>query len=119
MGEQIVQLESEIYEMAGENFNINSPKQLGVILFEKLQMPHAKKQKQDIRLRRMYWKSWLRISIVDKILEYRQLTKLKSTYADGLANYIGPDGRIHGTFNQTITATGRMAVQNRICRIFR
>ena len=62
LGEQIVQLESEIYEMAGENFNINSPKQLGVILFEKLQMPHAKKTKQDIRLRRMYWKAGSGIS---------------------------------------------------------
>lgn len=110
LGEQIVQLESEIYEMAGENFNINSPKQLGVILFEKLQMPHAKKTKTGYSTAAdVLEKLAPEFPIVDKILEYRQLTKLKSTYADGLANYIGPDGRIHGTFNQTITATGRIS----------
>ena len=96
--------------MAGENFNINSPKQLGVILFEKLQMPHAKKTKTGYSTAAdVLEKLAPEFPIVDKILEYRQLTKLKSTYADGLANYIGPDGRIHGTFNQTITATGRIS----------
>lgn len=110
LGDRIVQLESEIYEMAEEKFNINSPKQLGVILFEKMNMPFAKKTKTgystsaDIleKLRSEH-------PIVDKILEYRQLTKLKSTYADGLTSYIQMDGRIHGKFNQTITATGRIS----------
>lgn len=110
LGSRITLLEEEIYEMVGEKFNINSPKQLGVILFEKMNMPFAKKTKTgystsaDIleKLRCEY-------PVVDKILEYRQLTKLKSTYADGLAVYIQEDGRIHGKFNQTITATGRIS----------
>lgn len=107
---RISELETSIYEKAGETFNINSPKQLGVILFEKLQMPNGKKTKTgystaaDVleRLAPDY-------PIVLEILEYRQLTKLKSTYADGLALCIAPDGRIHSTFNQTITATGRIS----------
>ena len=107
---RISELETSIYEKAGERFNINSPKQLGVILFEKLQMPNGKKTKTgystaaDVleRLAPDY-------PIVSEILEYRQLTKLKSTYADGLALCIAPDGRIHSTFNQTITATGRIS----------
>ena len=107
---RISELETSIYEKAGEIFNINSPKQLGVILFEKLQMPNGKKTKTgystaaDVleRLAPDY-------PIVSEILEYRQLTKLKSTYADGLALCIAPDGRIHSTFNQTITATGRIS----------
>lgn len=107
---RISELETSIYEKAGETFNVNSPKQLGVILFEKLQMPNGKKTKTgystaaDVleRLAPDY-------PIVSEILEYRQLTKLKSTYADGLALCIAPDGRIHSTFNQTITATGRIS----------
>ena len=107
---RIAELETSIYEKAGETFNINSPKQLGVILFEKLQMPNGKKTKTgystaaDVleRLAPDY-------PIVSEILEYRQLAKLKSTYADGLALCIAPDGRIHSTFNQTITATGRIS----------
>ena len=107
---RIAELETSIYEKAGETFNINSPKQLGVILFEKLQMPNGKKTKTgystaaDVleRLAPDY-------PIVSEILEYRQLTKLKSTYADGLALCIAPDGRIHSKFNQTITATGRIS----------
>ena len=107
---RISELETSIYEKAGETFNINSPKQLGVILFEKLQMPNGKKTKTgystaaDVleRLAPDY-------PIVSEILEYRQLTKLKSTYADGLALCIAPEGRIHSTFNQTITATGRIS----------
>ena len=107
---RIAELETSIYEKAGETFNINSPKQLGVILFEKLQMPNGKKTKTgystaaDVleRLAPDY-------PIVSEILEYRQLTKLKSTYADGLALCIAPDGRILSTFNQTITATGRIS----------
>lgn len=104
-------LEKGIYELAGEEFNINSPKQLGVILFEKLNLPFAKKTKTgystsaDI-LEKLADKD----PIIPMILEYRQLTKLKSTYADGLAAYIDPkDERIHGRFNQTITATGRIS----------
>ena len=107
---RITELEKQIYEEAGEEFNINSPKQLGVILFEKLSMPYGKKTKTgystaaDVleRLAPEY-------PIVSDILEYRQLTKLKSTYADGLVNYIAEDGRIHTSFNQTITATGRIS----------
>lgn len=107
---RISELETSIYKKAGETFNINSPKQLGVILFEKLQMPNGKKTKTgystaaDVleRLAPDY-------PIVSEILEYRQLTKLKSTYADGLALCIASDGRIHSTFNQTITATGRIS----------
>lgn len=108
---RIDELEKSIYEMVGEKFNINSPKQLGVILFEKLELPFAKKTKTgystsaDIldKLRSEH-------PVINQILEYRQLTKLKSTYAEGLSNYINPeDHRIHGKFNQTIAATGRIS----------
>ncbi|MFI3170888.1 MAG: DNA polymerase I [Eubacteriales bacterium] len=110
LGEKIVALESEIYESAGEEFNINSPKQLGVILFEKLELPHGKKTKTGYSTSAdVLEKLATEYPIVNKILEYRQLAKLKSTYADGLGNYISNDGRIHGTFNQTITATGRIS----------
>ena len=110
LGTRIVELEKEIYEMAGEEFNINSPKQLGVILFEKLGMPHAKKTKTGYSTAAdVLDKLAPDYPVVAKILEYRQLTKLKSTYADGLAGFIGSDGRIHGKFNQTITATGRIS----------
>ncbi len=103
-------LEKQIYELVGETFNINSPKQLGVILFEKLKLPFAKKTKTgystaaDIleKLRSEH-------PVISMILEYRQLTKLKSTYADGLAVFIQDDGRIHGKFHQTIAATGRIS----------
>ena len=107
---RILELEKEIYELAGEEFNINSPKQLGVILFEKMELPHGKKTKTGYSTSAdVLDKLAPDYPIVSKILEYRQLTKLKSTYADGLANYIGDDGRIHGKFNQTITATGRIS----------
>ena len=110
LGGRIVELEKEIYDLAGEAFNINSPKQLGVILFEKLGMPHAKKTKTGYSTAAdVLDKLAPDYPIVAKILEYRQLTKLKSTYADGLAAYIGNDGRIHGKFNQTVTATGRLS----------
>ena len=110
LGTRIVDLEKEIYELAGEEFNINSPKQLGVILFEKLGMPHAKKTKTGYSTAAdVLDKLAPEYPIVAKILEYRQLAKLKSTYADGLAVYIGNDGRIHGKFNQTVTATGRLS----------
>ena len=107
---KIVELEKKIYEAAGEEFNINSPKQLGVILFEKLGLPSGKKTKTGYSTSAdVLDKLAVDYPIVSDILEYRQLTKLKSTYADGLANYIQEDGRIHGKFNQTITATGRIS----------
>ena len=110
LGTRIVELEKEIYDLAGEEFNINSPKQLGVILFEKLGMPHAKKTKTGYSTAAdVLDKLAPDYPVVAKILEYRQLAKLKSTYADGLAGFIGPDGRIHGKFNQTVTATGRLS----------
>ena len=110
LGMRIIDLEKEIYELAGEEFNINSPKQLGVILFEKMELPHGKKTKTGYSTSAdVLEKLAPDYPIVSQILEYRQLTKLKSTYADGLANYIQMDGRIHGKFNQTITATGRIS----------
>ena len=107
---RIAQLEQEIYEGAGEEFNINSPKQLGVVLFEKLQMPYGKKTKTGYSTAAdVLDKLAPDYPLVAQILEYRQLTKLKSTYADGLAGCIQEDGRIRSTFNQTITATGRIS----------
>ena len=107
---RIGELEKEIYEEAGETFNINSPKQLGVILFEKLQLPGGKKTKTGYSTAaEVLEKLAPDHKLVADILEYRQLAKLKSTYADGLAVFIGEDGRIHSTFNQTITATGRIS----------
>lgn len=107
---RIEELEKTIYQQAGEEFNINSPKQLGVILFEKLQLPGGKKTKTGYSTAAdVLEKLAAEAPIVNDILEYRQLTKLKSTYADGLFGYIGEDGRIHSTFNQTITATGRIS----------
>ena len=113
-GEQLVvrieELEKAIYEQAGETFNINSPKQLGVILFEKMGIPGGKKTKTGYSTAAdILEKLAPEQPIVNDILEYRQLTKLKSTYADGLGNVIAEDGRIHSTFNQTITATGRIS----------
>ena len=107
---RIKELETTIYDLAGETFNINSPKQLGVILFEKLQLPYGKKTKTGYSTSAdILEKLASENPIVNDILEYRQLTKLKSTYADGLGNVIRKDGRIHSTFNQTITATGRIS----------
>ena len=102
--------EDSIYKQAGARFNINSPKQLGEILFEKLELPSGKKTKTGYSTSAdVLEKLAADYPIVNDILEYRTLTKLKSTYADGLADYICDDGRIHGTFNQTITATGRIS----------
>lgn len=106
----IVSLEKQIYEQVGEEFNINSPKQLGVILFEKLRLPFAKKTKTGYSTAAdILEKLQSEHPVISMILEYRQLTKLKSTYADGLAVYIRDDERIHGRFNQTIAATGRIS----------
>ena len=106
----IAMLQEEIYAMAGEEFNINSPQQLGGILFEKMQLPGGKKTKTgystavDVleKLQEDY-------PIVGKILEYRTYSKLNSTYAEGLSNYVGEDQRIHGSFQQMVTATGRLS----------
>lgn len=107
---RLVILENEIYMQAGETFNINSPKQLGVILFEKLGLPTGKKTKTGYStnaevLEQLSYKH----EIVARILEYRQLMKLKSTYADGLLSVLDKDGKIHSSFNQTVTATGRIS----------
>ena len=113
-GDQLVgkinELEKDIYQEAGETFNINSPKQLGVVLFENMKLPGGRKTKTGYSTAAdVLEKLAPEYPVVAKILEYRQYTKLKSTYADGLANYIQEDGRIHGKFNQTITATGRIS----------
>ena len=106
----IARLQESIWQHAGHAFNINSPKQLGEVLFEELMLPSGKKTKTgwstnvDVleKLRSKH-------PIIDEILEYRTLTKLKSTYADGLLKVIGPDGRIHSSFQMTVTATGRLS----------
>ncbi len=108
--DRIAELEQQIYDAAGETFNINSPKQLGVILFEKMHLPNGKKTKTGYSTAAdVLEKLAPEQPIVADILEYRTLTKLKSTYADGLSAYIAADGRIHSNFNQTITATGRIS----------
>ena len=108
--EKIAKLEESITRKAGESFNINSPKQLGEILFEKLKLSGGKKTKTGYSTAAdVLEKLAPEHEIIRDILEYRQLTKLNSTYATGLAGYIREDGRIHGTFNQTITATGRIS----------
>lgn len=108
--EGIAKLETEIYHMAGEEFNINSPKQLGVILFEKLKLPGGKKTKTGYSTSAdILEKLKPEDPIIEKILEYRTLSKLKSTYADGLDAFVEEDGRIHTKFQQTVTATGRLS----------
>ena len=108
--ERIGELEKSIHEKAGEEFNINSPKQLGEILFGKLKLPGGKKTKTGYSTAAdVLEKLAEEHPIASEILEYRGLSKLKSTYADGLLPCIGPDGRIHTTLNQTITATGRIS----------
>ena len=110
MAEKITELEQRIYDQAEEPFNINSPKQLGTVLFEKMQLPHGKKTKTgwstnaDV-LEKLRWQA----PIVADVLEYRQYAKLKSTYADGLLKVIDPDGRIRTSFQMTVTATGRLS----------
>lgn len=110
LNQQLKAAEEEIYKLAGEEFNINSPKQLGVILFEKLNLPKGKKLKsgystgaQILEKLRGYH------PIINMILEYRALAKLKSTYVDSMVNLITPRGRIHTSFNQTETRTGRIS----------
>lgn len=111
LDEKIHSLTVKIYELAGEEFNINSPKQLGVVLFEKLELPVIKKTKTGYStdaevLEELSGKH----EIISNILEYRQLVKLKSTYIDGLMAVINPvTGKIHSSFNQTVTVTGRIS----------
>ncbi len=109
--ERIAQLEREIYEKAGEEFNILSPKQLGVVLFEKMELPVIKKTKTGYSTDADVLEKLKGYSpLVEKIIEYRKLTKLKSTYADGLSEVINPhDKKIHSKFNQTVTMTGRIS----------
>ena len=108
--ERIEELEKSIHAQAGVEFNINSPKQLGEVLFDTMKLPGGKKTKTGYSTAAdVLEKLAGEAPIVKDILEYRQLTKLKSTYADGLAVYIGADQRIHTNFNQTITATGRIS----------
>ena len=110
LSEKADALEQDIYNMAGEEFNINSPKQLGEILFGKLGLPHGKKTKTgwstnaDVLEKLRY-----EAPIVGAVLEYRQYTKLKSTYAEGLLKAMDPDGRIRTRFQMTVTATGRLS----------
>ena len=104
------ELEGAIYEGAGETFNINSPKQLGEILFEKLEIPGGKKTKTGYSTSAdVLEKLAPNYPFVRDILEYRQLSKLKSTYADGLSAFVASDGKIHCHFQQTVTATGRLS----------
>ena len=107
---QIDKLEQEIYQATGETFNINSPKQLGEVLFEKMHLKGGKKTKTGYSTAAdVLEKLAPDVPAVQMILDYRQLAKLYSTYAEGLSAFIGPDERIHGKFNQTITATGRIS----------
>ena len=107
---RIAELEQSIYKEAGEEFNINSPKQLGVILFEKLGIQGGKKTKTGFSTAADVLEELSSTNpIICDILEYRQLAKLKSTYADGLANCVDADGRVRSTFMQTVTATGRIS----------
>ena len=111
----IKELEKEIYEKAGEEFNINSPAQLGKILFDKLGLPSGKKTKtgQYSTNESVLTKLAVKFEIPSLILEYRSLAKLKSTYVDALPSMINPEtGRIHTDFNQTVAATGRLASSN-------
>ncbi len=111
MGEKLTVLEKEIHGLAGGPFNINSPKQLGEVLFEKLSLPKGKKTKTG-------WSTNVEVltaladehEIAEKILEYRSIGKLKNTYSDALPKLINPaTGRLHTSFNQTVTATGRLS----------
>ena len=108
--EKLSELQKEIYAMAGEEFNINSPQQLGVILFEKMGIPGGKKTKTGYSTAvDVLEKLSEDFPFVTKIMEYRTYAKLNSTYAEGLLAYIGEDSRIHGVFQQTVTPTGRLS----------
>lgn len=110
LSERLAEAEAQVYTLAGQRFNIGSPKQLGVVLFEELGLRAGRKTKTGYstdadtleKLREMH-------PIIPAVLEWRKLSKLKSTYAEGLAKFIGPDGRIHSTLQQMVTATGRLS----------
>lgn len=116
---RISTLTDEIFEAVGHEFNINSPKQLGVALFEDLGLPCKKKTKSGYSTNAEVLEG-LRSAhpVVEKIMEYRTLTKLKSTYCDGLLKVIDTDGRIHTRFNQVETRTGGSPLWSLICRTF-
>ncbi|MDR9417329.1 MAG: DNA polymerase, partial [Gracilimonas sp.] len=108
-------LEEEIYEKAGEEFNINSPQQLGTILFEKMELPAGKKTKtgQYSTAESVLTKLAVKYEMPSLILEYRQLAKLKSTYVDAIPELVNEEtGRVHTEFNQSVAATGRLASSN-------
>ncbi len=110
LDEKIEEYQNLIYQLAGESFNINSPKQLGEVLFEHLGLPSKKKTKTGYSTSAEVLESLRgKHDIIDSILEYRKVTKLKSTYVDGLLKVVGKDGRIHSHFNQTDTRTGRLS----------
>ncbi|WP_337800700.1 DNA polymerase I [Mitsuokella jalaludinii] len=111
VADRLQKIEASIYEMAGHDFNLNSPKQLGVVLFEELGLPVRKKTKTGYSTNAEVLES-LRLEhpIIEQILAYRLWSKLKSTYLDGIAGLIRTDtGRVHTSFNQTVTATGRLS----------
>ena len=107
---RLEEVEQSIFAMAGHGFNINSPKQLGTVLFGELQLPHGKKTKTGWSTNaEVLEKLRYEAPIVDKVLEYRQYAKLRSTYADGLLRAVSPDGRVRTSFQMTVTATGRLS----------
>lgn len=106
---RIAELEQEIYALAGESFNISSPKQLGTILFEKLQLPASKKTKTGYSTAVDVLEKLAYVPIVENILLYRQLTKLNSTYVEGLQKFIGEDDKIHTRYVQALAQTGRLS----------
>lgn len=111
IGYKLAAIEGEIYQMAGEEFNLNSPKQLSTILFEKLKLPVIKRTKTGYSTDAEVLEKLADVHpIVERILEYRQLMKLKSTYIDGLMALVDPaTGKVHTTFNQAVTTTGRLS----------
>ena len=109
LSDTIDQLEQRIYAAAGQQFNINSPKQLGKVLFEDLGLPHGKKTKTGWSTNADVLEKLKDHPLVADVLTYRQYAKLKSTYADGLLKVIDPDGRIRTSFQMTVTATGRLS----------
>ena len=110
LNEQITALQQSIWTHAGHEFNINSPKQLGEVLFDELMLPSGKKTKTGWSTNAEVLEKLVgKHEIISEILDYRMLTKLKSTYAEGLLKVIAPDGRIHTSFQMTVTATGRLS----------
>ena len=109
INKRLNEITKDIYELAGEEFNISSPKQLGEILFDKLKLPFAKKNKTGYSTDSSILNKLINYPIVSKILEYRMLSKLNSTYIEGIINTIGPDNKIHTIYTQTLTRTGRLS----------